>query len=235
MAILQRYGDGCSASYAQPGLIREPRGHWATSPVLLRTARGEPLRIVGLDYTGRVKRIAFAGRHYLIPFGVFDPAKHLSGLLVAEYVQGSATAWAGKRVLEIGTGSGLIAGVLHDAGADVVATDISRLAVEAARGNLAHTAVEVRRGDLFEPVAGESFDVIVVNPPYEIGRSLRPRYRSLNFLDRLASQWPRFARELCVAFPLDSGDVLAGCGFDVELVATLTSPARALGIWGRSL
>ncbi|MGA8537044.1 MAG: methyltransferase, partial [Thermoplasmata archaeon] len=31
---------------------------------------------------------------------------------------------------------------------------------------------EVRVGDLFEPVAGERFDVIATNPPYRAGRPL---------------------------------------------------------------
>ena len=109
-----------------------------------------------------VKRIVFAERGYLIPFGVFDPAKHESGLLVAEYVQRNEADWADTRVLEIGTGCGLIAGALHDAGAEVVATDVSRFAIETATGNLVHTSVELRRGDLFDPVRGERFNTCLL-------------------------------------------------------------------------
>jgi release factor glutamine methyltransferase len=75
-------------------------------------------------------------------------------------------------VLEIGTGSGCIALSLAQEGrfARIVATDISPEALEVARGNAAVIAPalvpELRLGSLFDPVAGERFDVIVSNPPY---------------------------------------------------------------------
>ena len=178
-----------------------------------------------------VRRIVFAERGYLIPFGVFDPAKHQSGLLVAEYIERNAAEWAGARVLEIGTGCGVIAGALHDAGADVVATDVSRFAVESAAGNLVGTTVDVRHGDLFTPVEGEHFGTIVMNPPYEIGWSLRPRYRSPDVLESLAAEWLTFADRLALAFPTDSAEVLDDLGFDLHLVDRLESSGRELGIY----
>ena len=52
----------------------------------------------------------------------------------------------------------------------VVATDVSADALEVARANHASAApgapVEFRLGDLYGPVAGERFDVVVSNPPY---------------------------------------------------------------------
>ena len=178
-----------------------------------------------------MKRIVFGDRPYLVPLGVFDPVKHQSGLLVARYVHDSASTWADKRVLEVGTGCGLLAGVLHDCGADVTATDVSRWAVEAARGNLVNTSVDVRRGNLFEPVARERFDIVVTNPPYEIGRSLRPRYRSPDILARIADQWSTVADRLVMAFPVDSEDVLVEVGFELRLLEVLESTGRHLGIW----
>ncbi len=89
---------------------------------------------------------------------------------------GARGAGTGERatgtVLEIGTGSGCIALSLAVEGrfSRIVATDVSAEALEVARANLAatHPAVvpELRLGSLFEPVAGERFDVIVSNPPY---------------------------------------------------------------------
>ena len=178
-----------------------------------------------------VKRIMSGDRPYLIPFGVFDPHKHQSGLLVAEYVQQNAAAWAGTRVLELGTGCGVIAGALYDAGADVVATDVSRFAVETAVGNLVGTTVDVRRGDLFDPVRSDRFDTIVMNPPYEIGWSLRPRYRSPDLLERIAAEWRRFADRLVLAFPTDSAEILDEVGLDLHLVDCLESGGRELGIF----
>ena len=178
-----------------------------------------------------MKRIVFAGRPYLVPIGVFDPDKHQSGLLVAEHIQDSAADWSDQRVFEVGTGCGLIAGALHDAGAKVVASDISRLAVEAAKGNLAQTAVDVRRGDLFDTVQGEHFDTIVMNPPYEIGWSVRPRYRSPDVLERMVAEWPDVAARLVLAFPTDSAELLEAVGFDLHLIARLESRGRELGIF----
>lgn len=84
--------------------------------------------------------------------------------------------WAGARhlsALDLGTGSGCIALSLGWEGAfsQIVATDISEAALDISRANLARQrpplpSVEFRLGSLFDPVAGERFDVIVSNPPY---------------------------------------------------------------------
>ena len=94
-----------------------------------------------------------------------------------------------------------------------------------------HTSVELRRGDLFDPVRGERFDTIVMNPPYEVGRSLRPRFRSPDVLERLAAEWPIFADRLVLAFPTDSADVLDEVGFELHLIDCLKSSGRELGIY----
>ncbi len=76
---------------------------------------------------------------------------------------------AGTRVLDVCTGSGILAIAAARAGASrVTAVDVSRRAVVAARLNARVNGVRlrVRRGDLFEPVRGERFDLIVSNPPY---------------------------------------------------------------------
>jgi release factor glutamine methyltransferase len=76
---------------------------------------------------------------------------------------------AGARVLDLGSGSGVLAIAAACAGAShVTAVDVSRRAVLASRLNARRNGVAVRalRGDLFEPVHGESFDLIVSNPPY---------------------------------------------------------------------
>ncbi len=85
------------------------------------------------------------------------------------------------RVLDLCTGSGAIAvtlGRLHPS-AQVTATDISpqalALAEENARRN--HTSIRFLQGDLFAPVAAETFECILCNPPYIESRaclSLQP-------------------------------------------------------------
>jgi len=87
------------------------------------------------------------------------------------------------RVLDLGTGSGAIAVSIKHNRKDltVYATDISPDAIESARANCARLLGEgeiiFTTGDLFEPVDGEIFDLIVSNPPYvDLGLrdSLRP-------------------------------------------------------------
>ena len=76
------------------------------------------------------------------------------------------------RVLDLCTGSGVLAVSLAKElpAARVVATDISEAAVAIARKNAERNGfgerIDVRLGDLWEPVAGERFDLIVSNPPY---------------------------------------------------------------------
>ncbi|OIP64840.1 MAG: hypothetical protein AUK30_05795 [Nitrospirae bacterium CG2_30_70_394] len=72
------------------------------------------------------------------------------------------------RLLDLATGSGCIALAIARQRPDVriVAVDQSAAALAWARLNLHATAVEIRRGDLFAPVAGERFDCICCNPPY---------------------------------------------------------------------
>ncbi len=76
---------------------------------------------------------------------------------------------AGKRVLDLCTGSGILAIAAAAAdGAEVTAVDVSRRAVAAVRLNarLNGVRVEALRGDLFAPLAGRRFDLIISNPPY---------------------------------------------------------------------
>ena len=72
-----------------------------------------------------------------------------------------------ERMLEIGTGTGIIA--LHAAkiGADVTAVDKNRKAVKNALRNAEKNHIEItfKESDLFSNVDGR-FDVIVFNPPY---------------------------------------------------------------------
>jgi release factor glutamine methyltransferase len=66
-------------------------------------------------------------------------------------------------------------------GSEVTAVDISRRAVLAARINARLNRVRVRvvRGDLFEPVASQRFDLIVSNPPYLPTADEQPPTRGL--------------------------------------------------------
>jgi release factor glutamine methyltransferase len=93
-----------------------------------------------------------------------------------EHVVIEALALAKKldtpRIIDVGTGSGAIAVALarHHPRAQITATDVSADALAVARGNAEKHGVAQRirflQGDLLAPVAGESFDLVVSNPPY---------------------------------------------------------------------
>jgi release factor glutamine methyltransferase len=75
------------------------------------------------------------------------------------------------RVLDVCTGTGALAVAAARAGAQAAAIDVSRRASTCVRLNAALNGVSVEplRGDLFEPVRGRRFDLIVTNPPYVPG------------------------------------------------------------------
>ncbi|MDR1808058.1 MAG: class I SAM-dependent methyltransferase [Propionibacteriaceae bacterium] len=72
--------------------------------------------------------------------------------------------------LDLGTGCGIQALHLARHCARLTATDLNPRALELARLSLALSGVtaDLRPGSLYEPVAGESFDLIVTNPPFVI-------------------------------------------------------------------
>lgn len=74
------------------------------------------------------------------------------------------------RVLDLCTGSGLLGILMAPSASQVIATDLIDDAVAAARFNVLLNGVEdrleVRQGDLFAPVRGERFDLVVFNAPF---------------------------------------------------------------------
>ncbi|GAA1391953.1 DUF7059 domain-containing protein [Luteococcus peritonei] len=70
--------------------------------------------------------------------------------------------------LDLGTGCGVQSLHLARHAQRVVATDINPRALELSRltAALNQVDVDIRDGSLYEPVAGERFDLVVTNPPY---------------------------------------------------------------------
>ncbi len=101
----------------------------------------------------------------LAPPGVYAPQEDTALLSAALADEPLAP---GAAVLDVGTGSGALALAAARRGARVTAVDVSRRAVCAARLNALRAGLPVRvlRGNLFEPVRGRSFDLVLANPPY---------------------------------------------------------------------
>lgn len=100
--------------------------------------------------------------------------------------------------LDIGTGCGLHALLASRHSDRVIATDISEAALRYAEFNAILNDidnVECRAGNLFEPVAGESFDLIISNPPFVIGPGGEYVYRDSPL------ELDRFCAELAAAAP----------------------------------
>ncbi len=131
--------------------------------LLERRASGEPVQYIQgvCEFYGFPFRVA---RDVLIPRPETELVVETAILLMREMGR--------PRILDVGTGSGAIAIALakHLTDARIVATDISRAALEIAELNAGRNEVGDRirflEGDLLAPVASKSFDLIVSNPPY---------------------------------------------------------------------
>lgn len=108
-----------------------------------------------------------------------------------------------ERVLDLCTGSGIQALAVAPRARQVVAVDIGARAVAMARLNAElneSRCVAVRQGDLYRPVAGERFDLIIANPPFVPARSRGPAYhsggpRGDRVLRRVVTGWDAHLRD----------------------------------------
>lgn len=103
-----------------------------------------------------------------------------------------------RRALDLGTGCGIQALHMDAHCGQIVATDTNprALALAAATARLNAMTWDLREGSLFEPVAGERFDLIVSNPPFVVGSGAQDYiYRDSGFTgdalsERLISEIP---------------------------------------------
>lgn len=97
---------------------------------------------------------------------VFSPEIFFESRWFAEKM---ATLAAGKKLLEIGPGTGIIGLFAALKGAEVTAVDVNEVAIENTKINFeAHNlSVDARQGSVYEPLGeDEKFDVIFWNHPF---------------------------------------------------------------------
>lgn len=149
---------------------------------------------------GRVVLEHVDGVPLLVLPEVFNGVLFRTGEILARAVAASPLAEPGSasvRALDLGTGSGIGAVFAARRGFRVVAVDLNPEAVRCARLNAMlnrlEDRIEVREGDLFTPVAGERFDLILFNPPFFQGApkgTLDLAWRGTDVLERAAAGLP---------------------------------------------
>jgi HemK-related putative methylase len=110
-----------------------------------------------------------AGTRLLVMPGVLNPRLMRTGAFFASQLDSKLLA-RDADVLDMGAGSGVCSIVAARFARHVVAVDINPEAVRCTSINTllnrVEDTVEVLHGDLFEPVAGRRFDVVLFNPPF---------------------------------------------------------------------
>lgn len=117
-------------------------------------------------YLQKERKYSYRGTNITILPGVFHPGFFSSTLFMLEYLEQQILA--NKKLLEIGSGTGLISIRAAKANAQVTASDLSTIAVKNttinARSNSA--GIDIIHSDLFTALKKITFDWIIINPPY---------------------------------------------------------------------
>lgn len=159
-----------------------------------------------LLHRSRLKRsvtTSLNGFDFVIRPSVMHPRIFKSGRIFAHYV--SSLDLRGKLVLDMGTGSGVLALSAAARGARVTATDVNPQAAQCALDNIRRngfdSAIRVLEGSLFDPLPHQTFDLIIFNPPYfdepESGSDDRALYggRDLSVIKEFSRQAAAFLKQ----------------------------------------
>lgn len=126
-----------------------------------RRAAGEPLAYL-------LGSADFHGLEFLVTAAVLIPRPETE--LLVNLAMRKSAALVGPRIVDLGTGSGVVAVTLGHLcpGALLTAIDLSPAALDVARANAQRhaVAVEFLVGDWYSPLGDARFDLIVANPPY---------------------------------------------------------------------
>ncbi len=180
---------------------------------------------------------------------VFHPKWHFTSEFFAETCVSLIPRHGDCSVLEIGTGTGLIALSAARRAKRVVAVDINPAAVKCARINATNNGmaskIEVYEGDMFGPVTDRKFDLILCNPPYFRGT---PRSEAdlaylagpnLEWISRMASEAHNYLSDggslACVFGDAANVPALVALiekkGWTGRIIAKRATPLEELTVW----
>lgn len=186
---------------------------------------------------GRHNRLVLeqvAGRPILVLPQVLNPKLFRTGAFLAQTLS-TISLPPEALVLDMGTGTGVGAIAAAAQVARVVAVDVNPEAVRCSRINVllnrVEDRVEVLEGDLFAPLNGRRFDVVLFNPPYLRGEPQTLLDRALyatDVVERFAADLQEHLRPGGYTLLLLSSDAdemallqsFARRGFDAEVIAT---------------
>ena len=163
-----------------------------------RRKSGEPVQYI-------LGRADFMGLKFHVDSRVLIPRQDTETLVEAAIVE--LQAHENKKVLDLCTGSGAIGISIKSLApdAEVTLSDISAGALEVAEKNAKSLALDVKicRGDLFDAVGRQKFDLIASNPPYLRSDEMEELQREVRFEPALALEagvrgmdfYERIARE----------------------------------------
>jgi len=117
-------------------------------------------------YHLRQRSYTYEGIEVAISSDVFPPHFTISTKILLDFLK--PMNLENKAFLELGCGSGIIALFAASKGAKVTASDINQVAIDALKEASIKNkiALEVLYSDLFENLAAETFEYIIINPPY---------------------------------------------------------------------
>lgn len=118
------------------------------------------------NYSKKDHLVKFKGLDIIVIAGVFHPGLFLSTKVLVEFM--NQFDLTNKKVLELGCGTGAFSCWAATQGAISLASDINPTAVENARINAKknNIAIECIESDLFTNLEKNTFDFVVINPPY---------------------------------------------------------------------
>lgn len=163
--LLVEHVAGCTHTdlIARPERPLTPAQTERLAALVARRADGEPLAYL-------VGSAGFHGLEFFVSPAVLIPRPDTE--LLVELAAERARLLDAPRIVDLGTGSGIVAVTLAQLcpGAEVTAVDVSPAALDVARANAARHGVPVNflAGSWYAPLGSAHFDLIVSNPPYVV-------------------------------------------------------------------